>query len=222
MADPSSRCEPWLYDPTRPLIERLMTRVVAGHGGCVIWTGLLQNGYGLLKDKQKRRLAHRVAYAHFVGAIPEGLTLDHLCHTRDKSCPGGECIHRRCVNPHHLEPVTAVENVMRGRSFSGLNAAKTHCSRGHEFTPENTADLGRERSCRQCRKERQELAEQRFRDGRVPPKIKTHCSRGHELTPENTYTSPSTGGRTCRACIRATNREWRAARTAARNLIKGQ
>ncbi|WP_053197411.1 HNH endonuclease signature motif containing protein [Streptomyces viridochromogenes] len=38
---------------------------------------------------------------------------------------------------------------------------------------------------------------------------KTHCPNGHEYTEENTYISPSSGGRTCRTCIR----EWRAKRS---------
>lgn len=31
---------------------------------------------------------------------------------------------------------------------------------------------------------------------------KTRCIRGHEFTPENTYVTPSTGGRSCRECIK--------------------
>ena len=37
------------------------------------------------------------------GPVPEGMQLDHLCRV-----PG-------CVNPDHLEPVSAAENVRRGR-----------------------------------------------------------------------------------------------------------
>lgn len=50
------------------------------------------------------------------GPLPKGYQLDHLCHTNDKTCIGGNsCRHRRCVNPEHLEPVTATENTRRGR-----------------------------------------------------------------------------------------------------------
>lgn len=59
-------------------------------------------------------VAHRFAYERFVGTIPAGLQIDHLCRTR------------LCVNPAHLEPVTNRENVLRG-----LAATRTHCAKGH-------------------------------------------------------------------------------------------
>jgi hypothetical protein len=46
-------------------------------------------------------LAHRWAYEHFIGPIPAGLEIDHLCRVR------------HCVNPAHLEPVTKSENRRR-------------------------------------------------------------------------------------------------------------
>lgn len=81
--------------------------------------------------------AHRWAYLHFVGKIPAGLDLDHLCRNR------------WCVNPEHLEPVTRSENLTRGYAARG---PKTYCKHGHRFDPENTfqrSDGGR--GCRACR-----------------------------------------------------------------------
>lgn len=47
--------------------------------------------------------------------IPDDLQIDHLCHTDDPGCLGGnDCPHRRCVNPAHLEPVTPQGNSLRG------------------------------------------------------------------------------------------------------------
>lgn len=87
--------------------------------------------------------AHRAFYEHFRGPIPEGLTIDHLCRVR------------RCVNPDHLEPVTRGENSLRGEGPAAQNARKTHCPRGHEYTPENTRVTPQgTRACRACARER--------------------------------------------------------------------
>ena len=85
-------------------------------GACWPWTGYLQsNGYGTF-GVTGTRLAHRIAYELIVGPVPDGLVLDHLCHTADPSCADtDECLHRRCCNPEHLEPVTRRENIARGR-----------------------------------------------------------------------------------------------------------
>jgi hypothetical protein len=96
--------------------------------GCWHWTGrVARDGYGFLHVGGGRYvLAHRWSYEHHVGPIPEGLTIDHLCRVR------------HCVNPEHLEPVTQRVNNLRSESEPAKNARKTHCKRGHEFTPENT------------------------------------------------------------------------------------
>lgn len=119
---------------------------------CVPWQGAIdRNGYGTLG----RRYAHRLAYEAVHGEVPPGTEIDHACHSRDLSCPGGRtCPHRRCVNPDHLEAVTRRENIRRGRSFINDKADQTHCVNGHEFTEENTyrrPDTGC-RVCRECRR----------------------------------------------------------------------
>lgn len=76
---------------------------------CWPWQGsMCATGYGSGSP-------HRATYRLFVGPIPSGLVLDHVCHTVDLECSGGtDCPHRRCVNPGHLEPVTRSENSRRG------------------------------------------------------------------------------------------------------------
>lgn len=89
-----------------------------GPDECWPWTGYMQyNGYGVRSThRRETRLAHRIAYEYVIGPIPDGLVLDHLCHTRDPQCADvNECPHRRCCNPEHLEPVTRRENIARGR-----------------------------------------------------------------------------------------------------------
>jgi len=111
--------------------------------GCWLWTGALNDeGYGAVRGPNKKNTrAHRFAYEITVGPIPPGLTLDHLCRTRN------------CVNPAHLEPVTNKENLLRGEGWAAKNARKTHCVHGHEFTPDNIYTIpGRTwRECRKCR-----------------------------------------------------------------------
>ena len=69
---------------------------------CHVWTGWLNNcGYPTMTHHGRTARSHRVAYEHFVGAIPDGLDLDHLCGVK------------ACVNPEHLEPVTHRENMRR-------------------------------------------------------------------------------------------------------------
>lgn len=82
------------------LAERLTN--VTTEGDCWIWNGAPgKNGYGRISVDNQLRYVHRVSYEHYVGPIPDGLTIDHLCRVR------------MCINPAHLEPVTLEENTRR-------------------------------------------------------------------------------------------------------------
>lgn len=108
--------------------------------GCWLWPGdRVKGGYGRAYFRGRKWLAHRLAHTAYRGEIPDSLTIDHLCRQP------------ACCNPDHLEAVTMKENTMRGNSFSRVNAEKTHCKRGHEFTDDNTYRYkdGR-RDCRTC------------------------------------------------------------------------
>jgi hypothetical protein len=128
-----------------PVLARLMYRTAALPNGCWEWRGSANpRGYGHIRLDMNGRIyaVHRVAYEQLVGPIPAGLEIDHLC------------FNRRCVNPDHLEPVTRLENVRRGRT--NQNDGKTHCKRGHEFDAANTSiDVLGKRVCKACARERQ-------------------------------------------------------------------
>lgn len=113
---------------------------------CWIWTGCQVGkyakegrGYGGFGVGGKTQSAHLVAYENLIGPRPVGLVADHLCDTPP------------CCNPHHLEFKPNRDNVIRGVGPSAVNARKTHCDHGHEFTAWNTLKRADgNRRCRQC------------------------------------------------------------------------
>lgn len=112
--------------------------------GCWLWTGAKsRDGYGriMLPDAGVRRSrpAHRVGYETFVGPIPDGLQIDHLCRVR------------HCVNPAHLEPVTPRENTLRGDGPAARRARQDVCQAGHPLPLSTRAD--RRRVCVVCQAE---------------------------------------------------------------------
>ena len=116
--------------------------------GCWLWTGAKQVkwGYGVFGPVFGRSAvgAHRVSYELFVGEIPHGKHLDHLCRTP------------ACVNPEHLEPVSPRENLLRGIGFAAVNAAKVVCISGHPFDEKNTGHYrARARACKECNRLKQ-------------------------------------------------------------------
>lgn len=121
-------------------------------GPCWLWTASVVRGYGSIGSggrRGKTLAAHRVSYEIHKGELPTGHAhhLDHLCRVP------------RCVNPDHLELVTAGENVRRGVMGQRVREryeAMTHCINGHEFTPENTYHRPgtKLRCCRECNRQR--------------------------------------------------------------------
>lgn len=146
-----------LYVAPRPTLrERFDSKVLKRDSGCWEWSGahFQATGYAIFNvpsDRDGRwrpRTAHRVSYELYVGPIPDGLFIDHLCRNHG------------CVNPEHLEPVTPQDNVLRGEAPCAISVRENRCAKGHEFTPANTylrrrANGKTKRECRECARRRE-------------------------------------------------------------------
>jgi hypothetical protein len=101
----------------KPAEQRFMEKVRAD-GECLVWTDVLhRRGYGSFSADGRLWKAHRWAYERWVGPIPGGLTIDHLC------------CNKACVRIDHLEPVTNAENTRRAKERRA-----NRCRRGHDLT----------------------------------------------------------------------------------------
>lgn len=125
---------------TQPAIDRFWVKVTVTPGGCWRWTASgTPAGYGVFYWDGRQGYAHRFSHEHFIGPIPAGFDVDHLCRNR------------RCVNPAHLQAVTRLVNLHRGMTIPAANAAKDRCPGGHRYDAKNTYFRSDgSRVCRAC------------------------------------------------------------------------
>ncbi|WP_425061836.1 HNH endonuclease signature motif containing protein [Roseovarius confluentis] len=113
-----------LYGETA--LNRVLSKVVKTQSGCWEYTGkLTPKGYAHVKsDDGKMRFAHRIVFEAYIGPVPEGKEVDHLCRNRS------------CCNPDHLEAVTHQENCRRG------NAGHDHAKRPRNHLGQFSSEKG--------------------------------------------------------------------------------
>lgn len=96
---------------------------------------------------------HRIVYMRHFGPTPKGMTIDHLCRTKN------------CLRPDHLEAVSSEENIRRSHYWRverkypvrGQVTPPMHvreCGRGHDLSEPDSyhAIKGGQRKCKICTK----------------------------------------------------------------------
>lgn len=131
--------------------NNFLNRVTPGDDGCWVFDGPINSGgYATTTLRGTTHNAQRAAWLLFVGAIPPGMQVDHVCRNR------------LCVRIAHLQLLTPSQNVARRIA----PVANPLCGQGHEFTPENTGHrtgYRQGRFCRQCTRNRAAKQRQRSR-----------------------------------------------------------
>lgn len=121
-----------LIKPRGTATERFWSKVDRTKpDACWPWIGYRNvHGYGTFWFEDRHVIASRMAWELTHAPITNGL---FVCH---------RCDNPPCCNPAHLFLGTMADNfhdaVAKGRVALGGSPRRTHCIRGHAFSPENT------------------------------------------------------------------------------------
>lgn len=119
--------------------QRGGTRIVPGR---MLKTPLGRNGYRQVTLRKQTFMVHTLVALTFIGPRPNGYEICHNDGNGDNNAASN--LRYDTVSANRLDTVT------HGRNKWAL---RTHCSKGHPYTPENTSRNGRGRRCLTCHRD---------------------------------------------------------------------
>jgi hypothetical protein len=130
----------------KSLKDRILGSVVVNDNGCWIWQKYVsRDGYGKMTYNGHPSEVYRLSYELFVGDIPDGHHLHHICGSK------------ACCNYDHVIPIMPGAHSAKhfGDKFKAHTEyvrSKTHCKQGHPLSGSNLYLCPRTgyRACRTC------------------------------------------------------------------------
>lgn len=133
--------------PTKKFLKTFTDSLVFTES-CWLFKKKTDTGYGKIYCHSVGYFIHRLSYAWFVGPIPKGAWVHHLC------------INRSCANPAHLKSMSPYAHLHEHKTWH--NKYRTHCKYGHPFSGDNLKIYSRpngrqSRTCLTCERKRKKL-----------------------------------------------------------------
>jgi hypothetical protein len=135
-------------------------------GECWNYTGSPNSKYPAIQFKLITKSAHKWSYEIWNGPVPDKFHVHHKCENK------------RCVNPDHLEAISAKKHRKEKHeklfvaSIKAMNKASaaskraiTHCPQGHKYDKENTYWHNNKRYCKKCVRVNKKKYRERIKNG---------------------------------------------------------
>ena len=112
------------FQVERPAIDRFLEKVdTQEYAACWNWMACINKaGYGRFQFENKPWIAHRWSYFYFVGQIPPGFDVAHMCNNPS------------CVNPIHLKALKKEDHYKLDQKLLSIAGKKARLNSKKDVT----------------------------------------------------------------------------------------